>query len=112
MSEPTDPKAHNIKPLFVITIVCRTLLSVFVYYRYHMKNLKVTNKLGQLLKELRIAKGMSQEQLADYSRVHRTYIGMVERGEKNITIVSLSRITKGLGISLSDLMKQLENVDK
>ena len=46
---------------------------------------------------------MSQEQLADRAGVHRTYIGMIERAEKNITLVNIEKIAKALGIDITDL---------
>jgi transcriptional regulator with XRE-family HTH domain len=61
--------------------------------------------LGKKIKFLRNTRGISQEELADIVGVHRTYIGMVERGEKNATILTLSKFVSALDITLSDLLE-------
>lgn len=62
-------------------------------------------KVGNNIKDIRQSKGLSQEQLADIAGVHRTYIGMVERAEKNITLVSLEKIAKALGVTTEMLLR-------
>ncbi|HPD60222.1 MAG TPA: helix-turn-helix transcriptional regulator [Thermodesulfobacteriota bacterium] len=66
-----------------------------------MSDIKVI--LGARIRKLRKEKGLSQEALAEKADLHYTFIGEVERGEKNISIVSLEKLTKALGISLTDL---------
>ena len=58
---------------------------------------------GQRVQELRKKRNLSQEQLADMSGVHRTYIGMVERAEKNITLRNIKKIAKALDVNIKDL---------
>ncbi len=58
---------------------------------------------GERVRELRKEKEISQEELADRAGVHRTYIGMIERGEKNITIVNIQKIAKALGVGIREL---------
>ena len=58
---------------------------------------------GQRVQELRKKRNLSQEQLADMSGVHRTYIGMVERAEKNITLRNIKKIADALGVNIKDL---------
>ena len=53
---------------------------------------------------LRNAKKWSQEALADEARLHRTYVGSVERGERNVTISSLEAFAGALGVSVIDLL--------
>ena len=62
-------------------------------------------RLGANLRQAREAKGWSQEELAFRCGVHRTYVGGVERAEYNITILTLRRFTKTLGISLRDAIR-------
>jgi transcriptional regulator with XRE-family HTH domain len=65
----------------------------------------VQKKLGKKVADLRRKKGFSQEDFAHECQFHRSYMGAVERGEKNITIQMLVRITKALKISLSELFR-------
>lgn len=60
--------------------------------------------LGRQLRALREQAGKSQDTLANDSGLHRTYIGAVERGERNPTILTLSRYAAGLGLAMSDLV--------
>jgi transcriptional regulator with XRE-family HTH domain len=61
--------------------------------------------LGRNLRDHRVAKGWSQEELADRCDLHRTYIGSVERGERNVTLGTLERIARALGIDPLDLLR-------
>jgi len=65
-------------------------------------------KLGVTLRDIRKSKNLSQEELSIKCNLHRTYIGMVERGEKNITITSLIKITDALGIDLIYFFKSFD----
>lgn len=60
---------------------------------------------GNKVKNFRKEKGISQEELAFRSDLHRTYIGMIERAEKNITLKNIQKIANGLGVSILDLFK-------
>jgi len=68
----------------------------------------LTNKLGKRIRNYRLKLGFSQEQLAEKSCCHPTYIGQIERGEKNPTIDSIEKITRALGISLSQLLEKID----
>ena len=61
-------------------------------------------KFGQKVRGERTKLGLSQEALASRAGVHRTYVGMIERAEKNITLENIEKIAKALGISLEKLM--------
>jgi transcriptional regulator with XRE-family HTH domain len=61
-------------------------------------------RLGQRIRELRSQKGWSQEAFADVCHVHRTYMGHLERGEKNVSFSSLTRLAESLDITLSQLL--------
>lgn len=58
---------------------------------------------GQRVQKLRKKRNLSQEQLADMAGVHRTYIGMVERAEKNITLRNIKKIAKALDVNIKEL---------
>ena len=62
-------------------------------------------KFGNKLRQERLKQNLSQEAFADKVGVHRTYIGMVERAEKNVTLLTIEKIASTLGISVSELMK-------
>ena len=64
-------------------------------------------QLGQHLRKIREQRGWSQEELAFECGLHRTYIGAVERGEYNITLLTLRRITDQLGIGLADAVRSI-----
>lgn len=63
---------------------------------------EVLIKFGQKVREERVKLGLSQEALATRAGVHRTYIGMIERAEKNITLENIEKIAKALKISIAD----------
>ncbi len=60
-------------------------------------------KFGKKIRETRVERGLSQEALADIANVHRTYIGMVERAEKNITLLNIQKLSKALKIDIKEL---------
>ncbi|MBA4311502.1 MAG: transcriptional regulator [Chlorobiaceae bacterium] len=68
-----------------------------------MKN-SIIIRFGKRVRQERTKRDLSQEQLAELANVHRTYVGMVERGEKNITLFNIERIAKALKISVSELL--------
>lgn len=67
-------------------------------------------RLGRVIQRIRREKGFSQEQFAQHVGVHRTYMGAVERGEKNLSIKSAEKIARGLGIKLSLLVEEAERL--
>ncbi len=65
-------------------------------------------KVGQRIRELRLKSGMSQEKLAFASDLDRTYVGSVERGERNISVINLNKISVALNIDSFELLKTAE----
>jgi len=57
------------------------------------------------VRQQRMALGLSQESLAERAGVHRTYVGMLERGEKNVTIYNIARIAQALGVTAASLLQ-------
>lgn len=76
------------------TIIIRTMISEPILVAF-----------GKRIQQLRKSKGISQEKLAEYAGVHRTYIGMIERAEKNITLVNIQKLAKALDVSISKLFE-------
>jgi transcriptional regulator with XRE-family HTH domain len=68
---------------------------------------EVHKKLGKRVADLRRKKGFSQEGFAHECGFNRSYMGAVERGEKNITLAMTNKIARALGISLSELFKSV-----
>lgn len=56
------------------------------------------------MRQIRVAKGFSQEELAESAGLHRTHIGSVERGERNVSIDNIERIAKALRVSCAELL--------
>jgi XRE family transcriptional regulator, regulator of sulfur utilization len=65
----------------------------------------ILNNFGKNVSLLRKNKGMTQEDLATKSGLHRTHIGMIERAERDITLSSISKLAKGLGVAIDELFR-------
>lgn len=65
----------------------------------------VLMRFGRRVRELRRSKGLSQEGFAAECGLDRTYMGGIERGERNLALRNIERIADSLGISLSELLK-------
>ena len=63
---------------------------------------------GQAVRRLRTARGLSQERLAEEVGIHRTYIGDVERGLRNLGLLNVDRVAHALGTDLAGLMSEVE----
>ncbi len=68
-------------------------------------------RLGQRLRSYRLERGLSQESFADLLQVHRTYMGGIERGERNLTLRSVERIADRLGVDPLELLKEAAGGD-
>jgi len=68
---------------------------------------EIAKVVGQRIRNYRTTSGLSQEKLAELSGCHPTYIGQLERGEKNATIESIEKIASALNIAMSKLFEQL-----
>ena len=68
---------------------------------------KILIEFGNRIREERLRLGISQEELASRANVHRTYIGMIERAEKNITLENIEKIAKSLNVRICDLFKNI-----
>ena len=63
----------------------------------------IQKRFGERVRALRLAKGLSQEELAFRSRVHRTYLGGIERGERNPSLKNIAAIADALDIAVQEL---------
>ena len=64
----------------------------------------VLRQLGRRVRELRTAKGWSQEQFADLCGLDRSYMSGIERGVRNISVLSLAKVAKALGVTPASLL--------
>lgn len=94
----------------LLSLVCRTL--EYILYSYYVDNKDLALNVGAMVRQLRLAANMSQEEFADRCGVHRTYIGSIERGEKAITLETAQKIVDALNVSLSQFFKKLEEIAK
>lgn len=72
----------------------------------------VVKRVGERIRRLRKNKGLTQEQLAELSGLHTNYVGQVERGEKNLTVETLEKIVRGLGVTLEELFRYLDPMEQ
>ncbi len=70
---------------------------------------EILNLFGENVRKFRRLLNLSQEELAHKADVHRTYIGMIERAEKNITLVNIEKIANALEVKIEDLLKRSDN---
>jgi len=68
----------------------------------------LAERFGTLVRRLRKERGFSQEEFAFRVGLHRTYMGDIERGEKNVTLVTADKLAKGLDLTLAGLLLELE----
>ena len=65
---------------------------------------KFLHQVGSRIRELRLSRGLTQAQLGESCGLHRTFIGSVERGERNIAILNLRLIARTLRVSIADFL--------
>ncbi len=65
----------------------------------------ILHVFGSNVQKYRKQQQLSQEKLAELAGLHRTYIGMIERAEKNITLCNIEKIAKALGVQIGELLK-------
>lgn len=94
----------------MLLIVCRHIVGRrFPWSSVSVNRERVLRRFGRSLAEMRRAAGLSQEELGHLSGLHRTYVGSVERGERNPTVTTLVSLAKGLGVGVSALLTPLDS---
>jgi len=89
----------------MLLIVCRPI----VFKLSSFRELKaIREHFGHRIRELRSTLGLSQEQLADAAGLHRTYIGSVERGERNVSLQNIVAIARALNVTPSILFNDIK----
>ncbi|MFE4056032.1 helix-turn-helix domain-containing protein [Streptomyces sp. NPDC059096] len=73
-----------------------------------MDDRAVLVKFGLRVRGLREARGLSQERLAELAGLHRTYVGSVERGERNVSLVNIHRLARALSVAPAELLMHSE----
>ena len=73
------------------------------------KDVGLKRLFGQVLRELRTERGLSQEELGFESDYHRTYISQLERGQKNPSLKAIFRLARVLGITPSEMIRRIES---
>jgi transcriptional regulator with XRE-family HTH domain len=68
-------------------------------------NKSILQQFGNKVRKERARVGISQESLGEKAGLHRTYIGMIERAEKNITLLNIAKIAEALGVTVSSLLE-------
>ena len=69
----------------------------------------VTVELGRRVRALRQKRGLSQERLGELAHVHRTYVGSLERGERNVALINIVRLAEALEVDPAELVKGMSS---
>ena len=69
-----------------------------------MNGENILERFGRNVQRIRKERNISQEKLAELAGLHRTYIGMIERAEKNITLCNIEKVAKALNVKISELV--------
>lgn len=65
---------------------------------------RILIQFGKRIRAERMKRGISQERLGELAKVHRTYVGMIERGEKNITLTNIEKFARALNLPVKTLL--------
>ena len=71
---------------------------------------KVLRKFGKRVRELRLERGLSQEEFALEANIARSYMGDIERGQRNVSLINMARIAGALQVSLSELCNSIPGI--
>ena len=74
-----------------------------------MAGSEFTRRFGECLREVRLSKGMSQEQLAHAAGLHRTHVSLIERSRRSVRLETLERLARALGVQPATLLPPLKS---
>jgi transcriptional regulator with XRE-family HTH domain len=86
------------------------MMTVVDVTSFHQEMDRITKTLGEVVKNMRLESGLSQEQLGSRCGLNRAYIGTIERGEKTMTVETAMKIAYGLKVPLSSIFVRVEEV--
>lgn len=89
----------------MLLIVCR-LISIIGLPSLWFEMGDIRRVLGSNIKKVRREKKISQEQLANLCGLHRTYVGAIERGERNVSLINIQKIAKALKVPIQKLFME------
>ncbi len=89
----------------MLLIVCRLIVFIAGIVSA-MKTTKLAQSFGRVIRQRRLSLGLSQEVLAHECALHRTYMGSVERGERNVSLENIVKIARALGVKASKLLDE------
>lgn len=69
----------------------------------------IAQRVGRNMRAIRHQGGLSQDNFADRIDMHRAYYSAIERGEKNVTLVTLQRVAAGLGVTMAKLLQGVDD---
>ncbi len=95
----------------MLTLVCCNKIHRYLHLHTIILHTMISEPILQIfgsnVQKYRKERQISQEKLAELAGLHRTYIGMIERAEKNITLCNIEKIAKALNIEIKDLLEVL-----
>ena len=71
--------------------------------------MKITQKFGHRVKQIRQSKGITQEELSIKAQLHRTYISSIELGKRNISLLNIEKLAEALGCSINDFFDEKDS---
>ncbi len=92
-----------------LLLITGELWQAVIPYFERLNAMPLSVILGTRVCFYRKQKGLSQEKLAELCGLHPSYVGQIERGEKNITVEILYRLSQGLDVSMADLLQDIDN---
>lgn len=87
------------------TIVGRMIVVKYLYLKVLGMSQIIVKKFSKKLREERLSRNLSQETLAEKAKLSRNFIGMIERGERNVTISTLENISRALNVEPWELLR-------